>query len=127
MERPVMAESGWRMNEHSLDATKSHGRPLAAREFETGAGKVSYCPECRRIAVEFEGHALMFHRTGYDSFLGCLRDAIRHLFPAPAAEAVHIGPKDTDEFIRVDSGRIADLALLMEMAALVMDAEHPAA
>lgn len=68
------------MNEHSLDASKSHGYPLA----------------------------------------------IRDIFPAPTTEAVDIGPKDGEEFIRVDSGRFADLALLMEMAALVMDAEQPA-
>lgn len=113
------------MNENSLDASRFHGAPLAAREFETGAGKVSYCPGCRRIVVEFESNSLMFQRTGYDSFLACLREAIRDLFPSPAAEAVRIGPKDGEESIRVESGAILDLALLMEMAALVMDAEHP--
>jgi hypothetical protein len=111
------------MNEPSSDAPEAQGHPRVARVFTAGNGKVSYCPDCLHMAVDFLGFHLLFHRAGYDGFLGCLQQAVKNLPDCSPGDKIHIGPKDRDEHIEMDPDQIADLALLMEMGAMIMDAE----
>jgi hypothetical protein len=113
------------MNEPSSDAPGAQRHPRAAREFAAGNGKVSYCTDCRRVAVEFAAFHLLFHRTGYDGFLSCLQEALRDLPDRPPGEKIRIGPKDRQEHIDMEPDQIVELALLMEMGAMIMDAELP--
>jgi hypothetical protein len=113
------------MSEPNSDAPEAQRHPRVAREFAAGGGKVSYCLDCRRMAVDYAGLHLLFHRTGYDGFLSCLQDAVRDLPQCAPGEKIRIGPKHREEHVDMDPGQIAELALLMEMGALIMDSELP--
>jgi hypothetical protein len=93
-------------------------------EFRTDHGRVLYCRDCRRIAVDFAQYYLLFHRSGFDGFLACLAQVLGNPAGVQEEEDVHVGPSDSDESIRLKLSQVGQLASLMEMAALVMDAEH---
>lgn len=113
------------MHEWSPKNTEQSAASSSAREFQAGNGKVIYCPDCRRIAVDFAGYYLLFHRCGYDNFLACLQEIKKDFEGPEAGDDVHVGPEGSIESIRLQPGQIKEMALLMEMAVLIMDMECP--
>lgn len=97
--------------------------PSSPREFQSGIGRVLYCPDCRRLAVDYAGYYLLFHRSGYDNFLACIRDIQKDFSEPPDDQEVMIGPEAGGESIRLNPEQIREMSLLMEMAALVIDTE----
>lgn len=92
-------------------------------EFQGKNGRVLYCLECRRLALEYAGYYLLFHRSGYDNFLACIRDIQKDFSETPDDQEVMIGPKEGGESIRLKPEQIREMSLLMEMAVLVIDTE----
>lgn len=92
-------------------------------EFQGKNGRVLYCLECHRLALEYAGCQMVFHRSGSDKLIRHLRELLEMPSLAEGPRKLFIGSKNSGEFVGLYPDQIKEAAELIEMAVLIMDAE----
>lgn len=103
---------------------RKKGTPFhPSSEFKGKNGRVLYCLECRRLALEYAGCQMVFHRSGSDKLVHHLRELLK---PPPHAEGprkLFLGSRNGEEYVGLYPEQIKEAAELIEMTVLIMDAE----
>lgn len=92
-------------------------------EFQGKNGRVLYCLECRRLALEYAGCQLVFHRSGSDRLIGYLRELVETPPPGAEPQKIYIGSRNGVECIGLYPAQIKEAVEFLESAVLIMDAE----
>jgi hypothetical protein len=87
-------------------------------------GKVAYCLECRRMALEFDGRFITLHRETADDWICGLRETLKKPFSLSPFKIFH-DPRNRDGYLVLDRAQVKEAAELVETVTIIMDAETP--